>query len=224
MQSPEHWQRIHATRPSDQVGWFEPDPVTSRRLVAEAVEAGARSVIDIGGGASSLVDHLLGAGLERIAVVDIAGSAFDIARARLGERAHDVVWIVGDVTILDDVGTFDVWHDRAVFHFLLDPAARQRYVGLTERTVPAGGTAIMATFAPDGPERCSGLPVQRYSPEDLARECGPGWALTASQRHVHTTPLGVEQRYQYSTFRRAAEATVRAAHAISNDRLASPYQ
>jgi hypothetical protein len=107
---------------------------------------------------------------------------------------------VGDVTTLDDVGSFDVWHDRAVFHFLLDPDQRRRYVALSERTVGPGGTAIIATFASDGPERCSGLEVRRYDSQDVARECGPGWRLAASERHVHTTPRGIAQRFIYATF------------------------
>jgi 2-polyprenyl-3-methyl-5-hydroxy-6-metoxy-1,4-benzoquinol methylase len=200
----EHWQHLYATRAPDQVGWYEPDPAVSRRLVMAAVAAGARSVIDIGGGAPSLVDQLLREGVERVAVVDIAEAGLDIARARLGPRAAAVRWVVGDVTTLGDVGLFDVWHDRAVFHFLLDPDQRRRYVALSERTVPPHGTAVMATFASDGPERCSGLEVRRYEPRDVARECGPGWRLAASERHIHTTPRGIEQRFVYSTFTRVS--------------------
>jgi SAM-dependent methyltransferase len=200
----DHWQRIYTTRPTDAVGWYEPDPVVSRRLVEAAVARGARSVVDIGGGASSLVDHLLGLGLDRIAVLDIAGPGLAVSRARLGARADDVEWVVADVTVPVDLGRFDVWHDRAVFHFLLDPAARARYVALARRTVPPGGVAIMATFAGDGPERCSGLPVCRYEPEALALECGPAFRLTSTTRHLHHTPLGVPQAFQYSTFERVA--------------------
>lgn len=174
----------------------------SRRLVMAAVAEGAESVIDVGGGASLLVDQLLDLGVARVAVLDISEAGIDVARRRLGRRASGVEWIVADVTERQDVGSFDVWHDRAVFHFLLDPAARRRYVGLSERTVTPGGMAIMATFSHDGPERCSGLPVHRYEPDELARECGPRWLLSDSERHVHATPGGVEQSYVYSTFRR----------------------
>ena len=198
----DHWQHIYTTRRPDQVGWFESDPAVSRRLVMAAVEAGATSVIDVGGGASSLVDHLLDQGVERVAVLDISEAGIDAARQRLGDRADEVEWIVADATTIDEVGTFDVWHDRAVFHFLIEPAARHRYVALSEHTVGTGGTAVMATFASDGPERCSGLPVQRYDPAELARQCGAGWRLDLSERHVHMTPGGVEQRFLYSTFRR----------------------
>ena len=164
---------------------------------------GARSVIDVGGGASFLVDHLLDLGLHRVAVLDISEAGLDVAKERLGERASEVEWIVGDVTELEDVGVFDVWHDRAVFHFLLDPDARHRYVALTERAVGPGGAAVIATFALDGPERCSGLPVHRFGPAELAQECGPSWHLTHTERHLHTTPGGVEQRFIYATFKRA---------------------
>ena len=198
----QHWQHIYTTRAPTQVGWYEPDPEVSRRLVSAALGDGARSVIDIGGGASQLVDHLLESDLDRIAVLDISEAALDVARQRLGGLADRVRWIIGDVTALDGIGTFDVWHDRAVFHFLLDPSARRRYVELSERTVNPGGSAVMATFATDGPERCSGLPVQRYDEDDLARECGDGWRPLGSERHLHVTPGGVEQRYLYAAFRR----------------------
>jgi len=198
----DHWQRIYTTRAPTQVGWYEPDPATSRRLVLDAVAAGAESVIDVGGGASLLVDHLLDHGVERVAVVDISEAGVDTARQRLGRRASRVEWIVGDVTTLEHLGRFDVWHDRAVFHFLLDRDARRRYVRSSEQTVGPGGRAIMATFAPEGPERCSGLPVLRYDADELARECGSGWRLTGSEPQVHTTPAGVEQRFVYATFAR----------------------
>ena len=198
----EHWQRTYTRRPPTQVGWYEPDPAMSRRLVMAAVDEGAESVIDVGGGGSLLVDQLLDLGVGRVTVMDISEAGIDVARERLGERASDVEWMVGDVTALDDVGSFDVWHDRAVFHFLLDRDARRRYVALSEQTVGLGGTAIMATFSHDGPERCSGLPVHRYEPEELAQECGPLWLLSDSERYVHLTPGGVEQAFVYSVFRR----------------------
>lgn len=206
MDPQQHWQHVHATREPTQVGWYERDPQVSRRLVASALDAGAGSVIDVGGGASLLVDRLLELGVQRVAVLDISEAGLAIARRRLGAVADRVEWIVGDVTALETVGEFDVWHDRAVFHFLIDPMSRHRYVALSERTVRPGGTAVMATFAPDGPERCSGLPVHRFGEEDIARECGDGWHPIASERHVHLTPAGIEQRYLYATFRRVGPA------------------
>jgi 2-polyprenyl-3-methyl-5-hydroxy-6-metoxy-1,4-benzoquinol methylase len=202
MEPREHWERTYTRRRPTQVGWYEPDPAVSRRLVMAAVAQGAESVIDVGGGASFLVDQLLELGVGRVAVMDISEAGIDVARQRLGRRASMVEWIVADVTARQDVGGFDVWHDRAVFHFLLDPDLRHGYVGLSERTVTPGGTAIMATFSHDGPERCSGLPVHRYEPDELARECGPMWLLSDSERYVHTTPGGVEQSFAYTTFRR----------------------
>jgi SAM-dependent methyltransferase len=200
----DHWERIYTTRASDAVGWFEADPTTSRQLIADAMAHGARSVIDIGGGASRLVDHLLDLGLERIAVLDIAASGLAVAQERLGPRAGEVEWIVGDVTAMPDLGRFDVWHDRAVFHFLLEPEPRHRYAELARQTVRPGGHAIVATFASDGPERCSGLPVCRYEPEALAHECGPAFRLTGAVRHLHYTPTGFPQSFQYATFDRVA--------------------
>ncbi len=202
----EHWQRIYRTRSPDEVGWYEPVPLMSARFVAEAVEAGARSVIDVGGGASSLVDYLLDLGLDRVAVVDISGAGLEVARGRLGDRADRVEWRVGDVTAIEDLGRFDVWHDRAVFHFLIEPGARRRYVELAERTINPGGCAIMATFAPDGPERCSGLPVRRYDARQLAHQCGPGFHLERSEPYLHTTPRGIPQTFVYSLFSRVGAA------------------
>ena len=209
------WDWIYATRAVDAVGWYEPDPATSRTLVAEAVAAGARSIIDVGGGASSLVDHLLDLGLDRIAVLDVSEAGLAVARHRLGDRATTIEWVVGDVTDVSDVGRFDIWHDRAAFHFLLEDGARRRYVDLATRTVSIGGVAIVATFDQDGPERCSGMPIRRYEPEDIATEFGEAFRLSGSTRHLHHTPAGVPQRFQYSTLARvptggdeAAERTI----------------
>lgn len=207
MSQGEHWQNVYLTRSSDRVGWYEPDPVISRRLVADAVSRGAGSVIDVGGGASALVDHLLELGVPRIAVLDISRAGLAVAKLRLGGRADGVEWIVGDVTRLDHVGTFDVWHDRGVFHFLVDREDRERYVRLARRTVRAGGTAIVGTFAPDGPDQCSGLPVCRYDAEQLAQALGPGFRLETSERYTHTTPRGVTQPFVYSSFARVGSAT-----------------
>ncbi len=207
MESGEHWDRIYTTRSPDEVSWYEPAPVISPTLIAEACKEGAESVIDIGGGASSLVDHALDLGIERVAVLDISEAGLAVSKRRLGNRADSVEWIVGDVTTLDDVGRFDVWHDRAVFHFLTDDEDRRHYVRLAERTVEPDGTAIMATFAADGPERCSGLDVRRYESAQLAMQCGPGFELAQTQYHLHITPGHVRQNFLYATFRRATVAS-----------------
>jgi len=196
------WDWIYATRALDAVGWFEPDPVMSRELIGAAIARGGRSIVDVGGGASHVVDHLVEEGLDRIAVLDVSEAGLAVARHRLGSRSERVTWIVGDAAELADVGRFDIWHDRAAFHFLLEEPARRHYVQLAERTVPVGGVAIIATFAEDGPERCSGMPVRRYEPDDLERELGTGFRLVGSRRYLHHTPAGVPQMFQYSTFER----------------------
>lgn len=201
-QASNQWDWIYVTREMAGVGWYEPDPVVSRELISDAVAAGGRSIIDVGGGASWLADHLVDQALDRTAVLDISEAALTLARHRLGERADQIEWIVGDVGAQTDVGRFDIWHDRAAFHFLLEPEARQRYVDLAKRTLPVGGTAIVATFAEDGPERCSGMPVQRYEPEELAATFGAPFHLRESRRHLHHTPAGVPQQFQYSILER----------------------
>jgi SAM-dependent methyltransferase len=200
-----HWADIYATRSPEDVSWYERTPTVSLRRVREAIRNGARSLIDIGGGASSLVDHLIDLNLSRLAVLDISERGLEVAQARLGKKADRVEWIVADVTKAADFGGFDVWHDRAVFHFLTDSAHRAHYVALCERTVTPGGVAVVATFALDGPEMCSGLPVHRYDAPGLANECGPRFDLIDSQRHVHMTPKGVAQPFLYASFRRMAE-------------------
>lgn len=203
------WDWIYATRAMDAVGWYEPDPFTSRELVAEAVARGARSIIDVGGGASRLVDHLVGLDLDRVGVLDVSEAGLALARHRLGTRADAIEWIVADMALVGAVGAFDIWHDRAAFHFLLDAAAQQHYARLAERTVPIGGVAIIATFADDGPERCSGMPIVRYEPEQLASTMGDGFRLIGSRQYLHHTPAGVPQQFQYSMLERVIQGSTR---------------
>jgi 2-polyprenyl-3-methyl-5-hydroxy-6-metoxy-1,4-benzoquinol methylase len=201
-----HWDAIYTKREAEEVSWYEAIPTASIQRVREVVERGARSVIDIGGGASRLVDHLVEMNLDRITVLDISRRALDIARRRVGTAGEAVEWVVGDITRLDDLGTFDVWHDRAVFHFLTDSSECRRYVALCERTVEPGGMAVMATFAPDGPEMCSGLPVHRYDAQELSERCGSAFELVDDEHYVHVTPAGVEQSFVYSSFRRVTSS------------------
>lgn len=205
MDRTEHWDRIYERRSPREVSWYERTPTISIRRVRGAVRGGARSLLDVGGGASTLVDEALELELHRIAVLDISERALNASAERLGSRADQVDWIVGDVTAIDEVGMFDIWHDRAVFHFLTDAFDQERYVSMCERTVTPGGIAIVATFAPDGPEMCSGLPVQRYDASGLAERCGPRFELLDSERHVHLTPRGIEQRFMFASFRRVSE-------------------
>jgi len=164
------------------------------------------AVIDVGGGASPLAGRLLDVGYA-VAVLDVSAEALTRAKARLGARAGQVVWIVADVTEAADVGRFDLWHDRAAFHFLTSPYDRRRYVGLLRRTVPPGGHAVIATFALDGPDQCSGLDVVRYDGESLARELGDEFELLRSVPETHITPWGIPQSFQYSVFRHRSAGT-----------------
>ena len=202
MSRKEHWDSVYASKGDADVSWTETNPRTSLSLINEARPAGgAARIIDVGGGTSVLADRLLDAGYT-VAVLDISAAALAKARTHLGARADQVRWIVADVTADPELVTFDVWHDRAVFHFLTEPAGRAAYVALLSRTVPVGGHVIIATFAPDGPQQCSGLPVQRYDGQRLAAELGEGFDLLKSAPETHLTPWGKPQSFQYSVFRR----------------------
>ena len=156
----------------------------------------------MGGGASVLVDGLLKLGYERVTVLDIAEAALQKARSRLGDDAAKVRWVAADVTSLQDLGAFDLWHDRAVFHFLTSPDDRGRYVELAERTIPSGGHLVMATFAKGGPTRCSDLDVCRYDAASLSAELGPGFVLVNETCERHVTPWGALQDFFYGVFER----------------------
>ena len=199
-----HWNRVYASRTDDDLSWFESEPSTSLRLMEESGLTLDTCVIDIGGGNSRLVDALILRGLTCLAVLDISSEALQRARVRLGGAASIPAWIDADVAGDWSVRPMDIWHDRAVFHFLTSGDDRARYVDHLRRTLKVGGTAIIATFAPDGPERCSGLPVVRYSPETLAAELGPEFRLLRSTAYVHTTPRGTAQSFQYSRFGRVS--------------------
>jgi SAM-dependent methyltransferase len=195
-----HWDDIYAAKGDAELSWTEPDPHRSLALIRAACPSGR--VIDVGGGASVLCERLLDVGGYAVAVLDISAAALDRARARLGERAKDVRWIVADVTANPDLGTHDCWHDRAVFHFLTDPSDRAAYVALLSRSVPVGGHAIIATFALDGPAKCSGLPVQRYDGPSLAAALGSTFRLLHSHPEIHVTPWGAAQPFNYAVFAR----------------------
>jgi len=199
MDTRDRWNTIYATRSDRQVSWFEPFPAVSVRMMEAAGLTSETCVMDVGGGDSRLVDYLVEHGLDCVAVLDVAGSALERAKARIGTAA-DVTWIEADVTADWSLKPMDIWHDRAVFHFLTGAVARTRYRAHLLQTLKAHGTAIIATFAPDGPARCSGLPVARYSPEALAAELGEGLRLVESVRHLHPTPWGAIQPFQYSRF------------------------
>jgi SAM-dependent methyltransferase len=204
MNRKEHWERIYTSKSADEVSWFQPTPAASLRLLEAANVGPSSCVIDIGGGDSRLVDHLLVQGLTCITVLDISAAALARAKARLGPQQQIVKWIEADVTGDWSVPSVDAWHDRAVFHFLTDAADRTTYMGKLREAVKPGGTVIIATFALDGPEKCSGLPVMRYSADLLKVQLGPDFALRETVNERHQTPSGVSQSFCYTLFRRLA--------------------
>ncbi len=197
-----HWQGIYSAKAERDVGWFEETPATSLALIKACGIARSAPVIDIGGGASRLVDALLDDGYESVTVLDLSESALATARARLGARAAMVTWVVADVTTWTPRQTYQLWHDRAAFHFLTERDDRKAYVERVLAAVPVGGHVIIATFAPDGPERCSGLAVMRHDAASLGVALGPAFKLVEMRRHDHMTPWASTQKYQFSRFRR----------------------
>lgn len=201
----EHWNSVYGARAEDELSWFEATPSLSRELVLKYLEPGD-AFIDVGGGASRLVDILLDEGFGPLTVLDISASALAVSKERLGPRAEDVTWIEADVTAWRPDRAYAVWHDRAVFHFLTEPDDRASYARVMAEALRSGGTAIVSTFADDGPEMCSGLPVVRYAPDDLARQFEdliPGQLeMIEAQRHMHVTPKGNRQSFQYSVFKK----------------------
>ena len=197
-----HWQDVYTKKVENEVSWFQENPAPSLELMAQVGATPASAIIDVGGGASRLVDHLVDRDFEDVTVLDLSEAALTAAKARLGGRAARVHWIVADVTAWEPPRTYDIWHDRAAFHFLTEERDRAAYVARLERALKAGGHAIMATFALDGPERCSGLPVVRYDPASLGRTLGRAFQLVDSRRHAHATPWGSDQSFQFSVFRR----------------------
>ena len=200
-----HWETVYTTKAENEVSWFQEDPAPSLELIDLARPTPESAIVDIGGGASRLVDSLLARGFRQVTVLDISQAALEAAKARLGERAGRVQWVVADVTQWTPAQSFDIWHDRAAFHFLTDVANRSAYVARMKQAVMPGGHVIIATFAIDGPEKCSGLPVNRYDAASLARELGEGFELLDSRQHDHSTPWDSTQRFQFCIFGRTAE-------------------
>jgi SAM-dependent methyltransferase len=205
MNKKEHWDRIYADRAPTEVSWYEAEPEVSLELIQAAGISKEASIIDVGGGAAELAGRLLSAGYANVAVLDISANALNHAKKRLGTMAAKVEWFVGDVTEFAPPHTFDLWHDRAVFHFLTDPEERKKYVEVLHATVASGGQVIIAAFAMDGPKRCSGLDIVQYSSELLSDELnsgepGRGFELVGEQTKVHRTPEGKEQSFKYFRF------------------------
>lgn len=196
-----HWQQVYETRAADTFSWHQAEAAPSLAIIDACGATPAQSLIDVGGGASVLVDDLLTRGWTDVTVLDVARSALELAQQRLGSRAADVVWVEADITDWQPQRRFDIWHDRAVFHFLTEPDDRAAYLAVLQSAVPPGGLVVMATFALDGPERCSGLAVRRYDASGLSHELGAGFELLSSQRQLHRTPAGSEQMFTWAAFR-----------------------
>lgn len=201
-----HWEDVYRTKGDAELSWFQEEPTSSLVLIDRNRVRPARA-IDIGGGQSSLAGILLDRGVAEVAVLDISSAAIERAKVRLGERATRVRWIVGDVLEvgdvgLEDLGPVDLWHDRAVFHFLTDPAERARYAATAARAVVPGGALAVSTFAPEGPERCSGLPVHRFDADALEREFAPAFRLVDRAAETHVTPWGKAQPFTCALLRR----------------------
>ena len=200
MERKDHWERVYTTKAEREVSWFESLPSISLEMLEASGLTAETCVLDVGGGDSRLVDYLAARGMDCLAVLDVSRAALQRAQARLGESAKVPVWIEADVTGDWDLKPMDIWHDRAVFHFLTTPEDQERYLHRLVAVLKLNGSAIIATFAPDGPEKCSGLSVARYSPESLAQRLGQRFALMESRRHLHETPWGSVQAFQYSRF------------------------
>lgn len=206
MDKKQHWEQVYTTKASDHVSWFQEHANLSLALIKQTGVAKDTAIIDIGGGASNLVDDLAAEGYSDLTVLDLSSAALDVAKQRLGKQAEAVQWIVGDITQADlPANRFDVWHDRAVFHFLTNPADRQAYVKQVMRSVRPNGHVIIATFSEDGPEKCSGLPVMRYSPKTLHAEFGDDFLLVKHQKEAHHTPFGTVQQFVYCYFLRTPQ-------------------
>lgn len=197
-----HWQNVYKEKGEYQVSWFQEWPAISLELIESVGAKSDSAIIDIGGGASRLVDALVEKGHQDLTVLDVSESAVSIARARLGAAATTVNWIVADVTRWEPKRAYDLWHDRAAFHFLTEVSDRSAYIDRLTQAVRRGGHAIIGTFALDGPERCSGLPVVRYDAAQLSATLSRFFELIAMRRDDHKTPWGAVQHFQFGVFRR----------------------
>ena len=204
MQSKQHWEKVYTSKAPDTVSWFQPHAQLSLELIKSTGAGLDAGIIDVGGGASTLVDDLLAEGYTDLTVLDLSHAALEAARRRMGAQAGKVRWIEADVTTVDlPDKRYDIWHDRAVFHFLTEAQEREAYVRTVFRSVKPGGHVIIATFAEDGPEQCSGLPVMRYRPDELHDEFGEAFTLLQHRKEEHHTPAGALQQFVYCYCRRS---------------------
>jgi 2-polyprenyl-3-methyl-5-hydroxy-6-metoxy-1,4-benzoquinol methylase len=198
MNTQAHWERVYDTKAPDQLSWFSPHLQTSIALIERAAGDRSASIIDVGAGASTLVDDLVGAGYRNLTVLDISQAAIEVAKSRLGEASNSIQWLRADVTQENfPAHSYEVWHDRAVFHFLTKLEERLAYVRNVAWAVKPGGHVIVSTFGPEGPEKCSGLDVTRYDAESLHHEFGARFRLVESSKELHQTPFGTTQQFLY---------------------------
>lgn len=198
MNEQHHWDTVYKTKAPDALSWYRPHLDKSLQLIERAALSQSASIIDIGGGEATLVDDLVGGGYRNITVLDISQTALEVAQRRLGAAARTVCWLAADITNIElPRQHYDVWHDRAVFHFLTQPAQRAAYVRQVALAVKPGGTIIVATFGPEGPDMCSGLPTVRYDADALHNEFGARFRLVESTKEVHETPFGTTQQFLY---------------------------
>jgi len=203
MNPKDHWEQVYSTKPTEKVGWYEPHLQTSLSWIKELGLPDDAPIIDVGRGASTLVDDLWGAGYRSITVLDLSEKALSTIKARLGKRTDLISWLEGDITEVDlPMNHYELWHDRAVFHFLIAPEQQRKYRDNLLKALRQGGHLIIGTFAPEAPPKCSGLPVQRYTPDQIEHILGEEFELKRSHKELHVTPSGVEQMYLYCHFYR----------------------
>ena len=205
MNTAEHWEEIYATRTANSVGWYAPHLETSLKWIAELKLAAEDPIIDVGGGASTLVDDLMNSGHRNLTVLELSETAIQLTKERLGKPSASVTWLQGDVTEIELPSRyFSLWHDRAVYHFLIEPELQQKYRNSILKALKVEGYFIIGTFSPDAPPQCSGLPVQRYTSERLSEIFGKAFKLKRYQNEIHYTPSGLEQAYVYCLFQKIA--------------------
>jgi SAM-dependent methyltransferase len=202
-----HWERVYRERVPEELGWYEPSPQRSLALIDEAGLTRDAAILDVGGGASGLAGKLLEAGFRDITVVDLSAAALEKARTELGERAARINWVVADAREYDFGRQFDLWHDRALFHFMVEAPDRDGYLTALKRSLRPGGHLVIATFGPEGPTQCSGLPVSRYGIEELSAGLESEFEPVSSELHLHRTPSGREQQFLSAHFRRPSTGT-----------------
>jgi SAM-dependent methyltransferase len=207
MDAQTHWEQVYTTKAPETVSWYRPHLEASIAIIDRLAGRRSASIIDIGGGESTLVDDLLAHGYNNLTVLDVSATALEVTKKRLGVLAEKVHWLTGDIIQCDlKASVYDLWHDRAAFHFLTDPGQRRAYVEKASHAIPLGGHLILSTFGPEGPPRCSGLEVVRYSADSLQQEVGACFQMVENFLEWHTTPTGSAQQFLYCAFQRIDKA------------------